>query len=146
VFIAKANELIHDLVKKQVMGPVVGWCYALEHQKRGMPHLHILLMLKKSPVLDSPEFVNDYISAEIPVLPEDDDQSEQAEQQRRLYHLITNHNLHDCTDESGCRETKNGKPTGKCKKRFPKVFSDQTILSGKFLCHKIPHRIIYFRK
>jgi len=90
----------------------------------GMPHLHILLILKRSAVLDSPEFVNDYVCAEIPTLPEASDQSEEANQQRRLHQLITTSNLHDCHDDSECRVD------GKCSKRFPKRYSDQTILSG----------------
>jgi hypothetical protein len=92
-----------------------------------MPHLHILLILKRSPVLDSPEFVNDYVSAEIPTLPEASDQSDEANQQRRLYQLITTSNLHDCTDDSECRID------GVCSKRFPKHYSDQTILSGTLI-------------
>jgi hypothetical protein len=40
IFMAKANELIKDLTVRQVMGPVAGWCYSMEHQKRGIKNLY----------------------------------------------------------------------------------------------------------
>jgi hypothetical protein len=33
LFIDKANEFIHDITKKQVMGNVKAWFYSVEHQK-----------------------------------------------------------------------------------------------------------------
>lgn len=35
VFMDKANEFIKDLVEKNVLGKVAGFCYSVEHQKRG---------------------------------------------------------------------------------------------------------------
>ena len=39
VFMEKATEFVKDLVESHVLGRVAGWCYSVEHQKRG---LHIL--------------------------------------------------------------------------------------------------------
>ena len=35
IFMNKAEEFIKDLVEKNVLGRVSGWCYSVEHQKRG---------------------------------------------------------------------------------------------------------------
>lgn len=70
VFIDKATEFLKDLTKRQIMGPVSGYILSLEHQKRGMPHLHVLLIVdKETPGIGTPDFVNEYICAEIPDLP-----------------------------------------------------------------------------
>ena len=36
VFMAKAIEFIKDVCKRNVLGPVSGWAYSIEHQKRGI--------------------------------------------------------------------------------------------------------------
>ena len=35
----KATEFVKDLVERHVLGRVAGWCYSVEHQKRGLPIL-----------------------------------------------------------------------------------------------------------
>ena len=35
IFMDKAEEFIKDLCEKNVLGRVAGWCYSVEHQKRG---------------------------------------------------------------------------------------------------------------
>lgn len=124
IFMDKAKELIKDLTERNVMGEHEAMVYSMEHQKRGLPHLHILLILKKDDKLDSPDFVNEYVAAEIPTLPVENDKSPEAEQQKRLYNVIIKNNIHDCTDKSGCRVD------GKCSKGFPKKFSDETHING----------------
>ena len=32
----KAEEFVKDLCEKNVLGQVAGWCYSVEHQKRGL--------------------------------------------------------------------------------------------------------------
>jgi hypothetical protein len=120
-------EFFKDLMERDVLGKVVAYAKVLEHQKRGFPHNHILLWVEETPDKGTPEWVNRYISAEIPDLPEDDDRSEAAEQMRRLHRIITTQNLHTCTERTGCWVN------GKCTKRFPKKYSYQTVLSsGQF--------------
>ena len=31
----KATEFIKDLTERHILGKVAGWCYSVEHQKRG---------------------------------------------------------------------------------------------------------------
>ena len=47
VFAGKLKELEDDLYKKHVLGRVVAHVRVTEFQKRGLPHVHILLMLHK---------------------------------------------------------------------------------------------------
>lgn len=121
IFIAKAKELIYDLTERQVMGKLSAWCYSMKHQKRGMPHLHILLILSSQyQKMASLEFVNEYVQAEIPSLPLENDMSDLAIQLLRLHKIVTTNNLHDCSDYCLI--------DGKCSKNFPKPFNDTTTI------------------
>lgn len=93
-----------------------------------MPHLHLLLIQDKDDRIATPDEVNDYVCARIPPLPRMDDISPEANQQRRLWHQVTNCMLHHCNDSCAS-------PKG-CNKHFPKSYSKQTILSGiKIICN-----------
>jgi len=122
-FAAYLSELMDDITERQILGPVAAYFYSIEPQKRGMPHIHMVIINELQEDSNTPFFVNDYISAEIPDKPDDDDQSEIAQQQRRLYEIITLLFLHDCSDTSSCRVD------GKCTKRFPKKHSQTTVLN-----------------
>jgi hypothetical protein len=66
VFRLKLKELMDDVLKKQVLGKVIGQVYVVEFQKRGLPHAHILLILDP---IDKPQCSADFdkiVSAEIP--------------------------------------------------------------------------------
>ena len=47
VFELKKRELIDDLVKVGVFGKTVAFLWVIEFQKRGLPHVHILIILGK---------------------------------------------------------------------------------------------------
>lgn len=140
----KATEFVKDLAERHVLGRVSGWCYSVEHQKRGsssnfvrvpfllvgMPHLHMLLILDKQRQITTPEQVDQFVSARIPSLPPMEDTSARANQQRRLWHYVTSMMLHDCNKACLKRRTINGKEVDVCQKNFPKPYSDHTVLSG----------------
>jgi hypothetical protein len=90
-----------------------------------MPHIHLLLILKQKARIVVPADVDQYISARVPYLPEPEDMSIEAKQQRRLWHLVTTAMLHDCNKV--CRGPALDE---QCNKYFPKQFSKETILSG----------------
>lgn len=118
------------------MGMVRAWTYSVEHQKPGMPHIHILLILEKDHDLRTPEFVDQYISARIPQLPPPDHISPEAIQQRRLCQLVTKMYVHDCATGRSCRLLcyySNGVSYEICSKGFQKSYSHFTVLSGKDL-------------
>ena len=96
-----------------------------------MPHIHIILILEKNERLNTPEEVDEYVSARIPALPPMDDFSNEAHQARRLWNLVTTNMLHDCNP--ACLVQKDNRSLEKkCIKHFPKPYSDRTVLSGKF--------------
>jgi Helitron helicase-like domain at N-terminus len=69
----KVNHLLHDLKRKQIFGRYCGSVWTIEYQKRGLPHLHLLLFLypyDRDSLLD-PAVVNRFVCAEIP-RPEND--------------------------------------------------------------------------
>ncbi|KAL3125241.1 hypothetical protein niasHT_005847 [Heterodera trifolii] len=65
IFMDKATEFIKDVTERCVLGKVAGWCYSVEHQKRGMPHIHLLLILEKGGRLTTPEQVDEYVCAQV---------------------------------------------------------------------------------
>jgi len=121
----KLEELRVDIEKNEVLGPCEGLVYSIEHQKRGMPHAHMLIFLRKNKEHETARFVDEFVSAEIPPEVREDDKSEEAEQARRLRKLVCKFNLHDCNAKSPCQVE------GKCQKYYPKSFSPGTIIDGK---------------
>jgi len=70
VFNLKVRDLLDQLKHKQVFGPWRGWVWTIEYQKRGLPHLHLLLFLKTDVQFLTLVYIDRFISAEIPT--EDD--------------------------------------------------------------------------
>lgn len=71
VFERKAKMLIDDIMNKQIFGKALAYVAVIEFQKRGLPHLHLLVTLAKEDKLRNPEDVDAYVWAEIPDLEED---------------------------------------------------------------------------
>lgn len=123
VFRQKVIELLADL-KNGLFGPYTGHVYTIEYQKRGLPHMHLLLFLSASARFDTPERVDEVVCAEMPD-PSWDPTGE-------LRELQTSNMMHGpCGDEyprAPCmvRQQPNA-PLG-CSKRFPKQFSERTLI------------------
>lgn len=66
VFQLKRKALMHAILKEEIFGPCVAHVYAIEFQKRGLPHMHLLLFLKNEYKLLTPEAVDSIISAQWP--------------------------------------------------------------------------------
>uniref|UniRef100_A0A183BU25 RING-type domain-containing protein n=1 Tax=Globodera pallida TaxID=36090 RepID=A0A183BU25_GLOPA len=126
LFIDKLKEMHKDLTQREVMGPVRGWFYSLEHQKRGLPHVHFALILdwdrmRSNGTINSPEeYIEQYISAEIPE--NLSGRSADVLRQRELYKTITTKNIHTCSAQRCLAD-------GKCTKHFPKPFSYANVYS-----------------
>ena len=109
VFNMKVKTLLDDLLKKNVMGKVVAHVYVVEFQKRGLPHVHILLILHDNDKPISTEDYDKFVWAEIP----------NRTLYPRLFQTITTCMIHTCT--SNCTEGHR-----QCSKGFPKPYQDQT--------------------
>ena len=66
VFNLKLKALLDDLLQKHVLGTPVAEVYTIEFQKRGLPHVHILLILNNDDKIRDVEFLDTIICAEIP--------------------------------------------------------------------------------
>lgn len=66
VFQLKKKAIMHLILKEGIFGPCMAHVYAIEFQKRGLPHMHLLLFLKTGYKLLSPEIVDGIISAQWP--------------------------------------------------------------------------------
>ncbi|XP_055924623.1 uncharacterized protein LOC129956714 [Argiope bruennichi] len=88
------------------------WLYSIEWQKRGLPHAHILIWLQDK--IRSEE-IDQIISAEIPGPSID----------QKLFDIVTKHMIYGpcgaLNMTSPCMEN------GKCKKNFPKPYTNDTI-------------------
>lgn len=122
VFNAKVKELLKDLKNKNVFGEYKGLMRTIEYQKRGLPHLHLLLFLDSSQIINTAEKIDQIISAEIP----------SKESDPELFEIVTKNMAHgpcgEINPKSLCM-TKDANSNKKCSKRFTKEFSEQTVVS-----------------
>ncbi|XP_065678214.1 uncharacterized protein LOC124818126 [Hydra vulgaris] len=66
VFKMKLKCFLGDIFKHGVLGKVVSHVQVIEFQKRGLPHVHILLHFVNDDKLETAEDIDSLISAEIP--------------------------------------------------------------------------------
>ncbi|XP_043474383.1 uncharacterized protein LOC122506333 [Leptopilina heterotoma] len=97
---------------EQLFGEVIAYVYVIEYQKRGLPHMHLLVTLKQNYKITTPEIVDKYISAEIP------SQSENV-----ILHDIVMKNMIHGSCGNWCKDN-----NSKCLKGFPKQFCSVTIM------------------
>jgi hypothetical protein len=124
VFRLKVQELLADL-KNHIFGQYAGHVYTIEYQKRGLPHLHLLLFLQASAKFNTPERVDEVVCAELPD-PSWDPTGE-------LLALVTGNMSHGpCGEDyvrAPCMVRKEAHSPLACSKRFPKAFTDRTVIN-----------------
>jgi hypothetical protein len=116
VFKQKKNDLINQIYKEGVFGKAVARVYAIEFQKRGLPHVHLLVWLDQDSKMRTPDDIDSVISAEMP----------NPDTHPVLYELIKSLMVHGpCGPDypnSPCMRD------GRCSKNFPKPLQETTIL------------------
>src|SRR5688572_8068956 len=65
VFHMKLEELLKDMQSKKIFGEILAILYSVEFQKRGLPHVHILLWLDKKQYEITAYIIDTWISVEI---------------------------------------------------------------------------------
>jgi len=114
VFNMKLNAFLQDLLQNGVLGTAVADIHVVEWQKRGLPHGHILIILRSH---NKPCDSSDYdriVCAELP------DKSTHP----KLYNIVTSRKLHGPCGalHPSCACMLNGV----CSKGYPKTFQPQT--------------------
>lgn len=111
VFRQKLKMLLDLINKGKIFGAVGCYMYTVEWQKRGLPHVHILVWLKEKIHVDR---VDHLIRAEIP----------NAETDPHLHDIITKQMIHgpcgSINPLSSCMKN------GKCTKRYPRQLLQET--------------------
>uniref|UniRef100_A0A7I4YNI1 ATP-dependent DNA helicase n=1 Tax=Haemonchus contortus TaxID=6289 RepID=A0A7I4YNI1_HAECO len=117
-FNAKLQELCTDLFKRNVLGEVEAYVYVVEFQKRGLPHCHMLLIMRENWRARTAEEVDKAVCAEIP----------NSVAEPELYAAVTAYMIHrQCgamDPRSPCMQD------GSCARRFPKQIRDRTTLDN----------------
>jgi hypothetical protein len=118
VFMIKLKQLIADIVDEEIFGSVLAYVCRVEWQARGLPHAHMLYILKDK--ILSARHIDSVVSAEIP------DPAADPE----LHQLVATHQLHarcDIDESHSCRQDVNGKLCD-CRRHFPKQMSPSTVI------------------
>jgi len=129
VFQKKKERLINDLIHGAILGKTVADLHTIEYQKKGLPHVHILLIVVEEDDLHNVDDVDRVICAELPPDPNEPGITEEEKEQRsRLELLVATNMIHgpcgtlfptaDCMKD------------GKCKKFFPKPFQSRTVVDA----------------
>ncbi|XP_073136846.1 uncharacterized protein [Henckelia pumila] len=115
VFRAKVQDLKKEITLKAVFGEVCAYVYVVEFQKHGLPHIHMLVILKKEHKINNTDQFDDYVSAELP----------QKEKNPRLFDLVVKHMMHG---PCGHLNSKNScMIAGQCKSHYPRKFCERTV-------------------
>ena len=116
VFQLKKKTLMKAILEHGIFGPCVAHVYAIEFQKRGLPHMHLLIFLKAEYKLLSPNVVNSLISAQWP----------NSDTQPHLFDIVKKFIVH-----GPCSMLNPDAPfmqDGKCICAYPKAFQPHTSM------------------
>jgi hypothetical protein len=121
IFRQKVKALMFQIFQMELLGRVLAYVSTIEFQKRGLPHLHLMVTLDPRDRPSTPEEVNLLVLAEIP----------DKEQEPELYASTTEQMLHGpCKGRAFWRE-------GGCNIGFPKPFTPRTvIIDGAYPAYK----------
>ena len=113
VFEMKKKYLLYLLIDKEVFGKVAAYTWSVEYQKRGLPHIHLIIILDEASRLKTVQGYDKFISAQIP----------NPETDKDLYNLVTQLMIHN-----NCQKFKNSPclRKGECSNKFPKQFCERT--------------------
>lgn len=117
VFHMKMTALLDDITKNGFLGQCVAHIHTIEFQKRGLPHMHLLIIVQENSRVKDPADVDNVIRAEFP------DQASEPQ----LYEKVLKYMVHSCGDK--CKNS-----TGKCSKNFPKSFHSSTTMTDETYC------------
>ncbi|XP_071713076.1 uncharacterized protein [Rutidosis leptorrhynchoides] len=116
LFKLKLDSLMTGIMKTHIFGTTEAGIHIIEFQKRGLPHVHMLIWLTRDCKCKSPSDIDDIISAEIPSQINDPEG----------YKCVTEYMLH-----GPCGPQNMDAPCmidRKCSKHFPKPYYAETTI------------------
>jgi hypothetical protein len=117
VFEQKKNAILKNIKKGGILGKVVAFIHTIEFQKRGLPHMHLLIFLDPANKIHNANDIDSIVSAQIP----------DPVTQPLLYQTITTCMLHgpcgDARPNAPCMIDK------KCSKEYPKQFQEHILFN-----------------
>ncbi|KAF8747209.1 Helitron helicase-like domain at N-terminus [Rhizoctonia solani] len=87
VFELKRRQLMEDITQKGIFGKCIAHVHTIEFQKRGLPHMHLLVWLEHASHILEPGDVDELICAELPI-------AEGPGADPALYSVVTSSMLH----------------------------------------------------
>ena len=128
VFYLKFKAMMDVVVKKKLFGEVLAFVWRIEWQARGMPHVHILIILKNKII--APRHIDDIVWAEIPcpIL------------HPVLHAIVCQRMIHDPCDSRPDAPCRKKSDDGTCYRHFPKAFNTATTVAGTLLCAYVKHQ------
>jgi hypothetical protein len=126
VFSMKKRELLREITRDHIFGQCIGNVWTIEYQKRGLPHMHMLIFLSagdRDRLLD-PSWIDQFIHAELPTPEQDPDGL-----LRTAVHLYMLHGPCGADNQNApcMQEMHSGQPK-KCSKRYPRAFTEHTTV------------------
>ncbi len=119
VFNLKVDSLLDDIMQKGIFGKAEGHVHTVKYQKRGLPHIHLIVFLAHSSCLSTPEAIDQCISTEFP----------SETHNPHLFQTVKKFMVHGPCGlglSLPCSGTR-----GKCTKGFLKTFKSDTEIMGE---------------
>jgi hypothetical protein len=117
VFCQKSKELVRQIEKMGRFGKVISYVSKIEFQKRGLPHLHLMVTLEALDCPITPEDIDLIVTAELP--------------NPTTNCLVVELNLHRPCNGNPCWQR------GGCNKGFPKPYAERTAnVKGTYPIYK----------
>jgi len=126
VFNLKVRDLLDQIRHKEIFGPWLGWVWTIEYQKRGLPHLHLLVFHRTDHQFLTAANIDSFISAELP--PPDDAISQEL---RGIIEMTMVHT--HCIAHNGqalCMQGLDPFAVQSCRKGYPRSFRVETIINA----------------
>ncbi|XP_076035390.1 uncharacterized protein LOC143021665 [Oratosquilla oratoria] len=114
VFKQHLNELMIDIKDRHVLGVPIAAIHVIEFQKRGLPHCHMLIMLREEDKIRTKEQIYNIVSAELP--------SEHDPELRELVKKLMIHGPCGTFNPNSICMVE-----GECQKKFPMPYQEETI-------------------
>ncbi|XP_038681981.1 uncharacterized protein LOC119982582 isoform X2 [Tripterygium wilfordii] len=117
VFHTKLIEFMKDIKQENYFGRAIGGIHTVEFQKRGLPHVHIIVWLHPDDKYSTTDDIDEIICAEIP-----DKQLDLI-----LYNIVSAFMIHGpcgiANPKAPCMRNQ------RCTKHFPKKYSSETVIA-----------------